>query len=224
MFRHPSFARSAVLLLALCLPLAGCNETGPQKTLTQSAKALQEKDVTLFLGQIDMNAFTYHELVNLRQDNSLLNLAGNLGALFGVNDQLEELLLSATNLKGQYINTFTRTVGSGELMAQCARASTADCPWDPDGLRKAELKQLNEKAAIARVTTKANISSWIALRKNGENWYIVGKSASEERAALFANDENQPPVQKKLPMPKMPGHASPQGDTQKNATPEAGRI
>ncbi len=198
--------RSCALLLGACLlmPLAGCQKTGPAKTLDDTAKALQDKDSKRFLAQLDMNAFTYHELVNLRKDNSLLDLAGNLGSMFGLDNQLEEMLLTATNLKGQYITTFTRTVDSGEMMAMCARAATADCPWDPAGLEKAEIVTLDENAAIARITTSANITSWIALQKSGENWRIVGKAASRETAELFAKDASRMP-QQKAQEPVFPG-------------------
>ncbi len=199
--------RSCALILGVCLlmPLAGCRKTGPEKTLDDTAKALRDKDSKSFLAQIDINAFTYHELVNLRKDNSLLDLAGNLGSMFGLNNELEEMIMTATNLKEQYVSTFTRTVDSGEMMAMCARAATADCPWDPAGLTKAEVVKLDDGTAVARVTTSANITSWLALRREGEAWLIVGKAATRETAERFARDQSRLPRQEAPQEPVFPG-------------------
>ncbi|MDO5536267.1 MAG: hypothetical protein Q4F72_01860 [Desulfovibrionaceae bacterium] len=203
-------ACTIVLILALCLPLAACKEkSGPEKALDTTAKALKDKNSALFLNQLDINAFTYHELVNLRKDNTLLDLAGNLGSLLGIDNQLQELLVAASSLKEQYISTFTRTVNSGELPAHCSRSLTADCPWDPAGLEKAEVQLLDENAAIARVTTSANITSWVALRKKGEAWAIVGKAPSQETATLFAKDSSDVPQAEEQPVPVMPGTERP---------------
>ena len=79
-------------------------------------------------------------------------------------------------------------VGTGELVAQCTRSQSPDCPWEPQALKKAEVKELGTDAAIARVTTPANMTSWLALRKVGEKWLIVGKAVLEDQAAKFATN------------------------------------
>ena len=187
------------LFSVFCL-LAGCQTSGPEKTLSDTAKALTDKDSGAFLAQFDMDAFASHELVNLKQDNSLLNFTSNLGSLLGIGSEMDAWLNSAMDLKQQYTRTFTRTVGSGELVNQCTRSMTPDCPWDPQALKKAEVKQINEQCAVARVTTQANMTSWIALRKVGENWRIVGKAVLEDTAVRFATDE-KPLLDQSQPKP-----------------------
>ncbi len=206
MLQHRFLNCFCVLLLISCLvlSLAGCQKTGPQKTLDETARALRTRNSNLFVSQLDMSAFTYHELINLRQDNSLINLAGNLGSMLGLNRELEELIIVATNMQAQYTKTFDRTVASGQMMALCSRATSADCPWDPAGLEKAKVEQLDDNAAVACVTTSSKITSWIALRKSGETWLIVGKAPVRETAVLFALDEDGLPSPSEV-VPVFPG-------------------
>ncbi len=224
MNRSFSIKKCAALLLAMCLamPLAGCESSGPKGACDRAASALTKKDSALFIAQFDMDAYAYHELVNLSKDNGLMKLTDQIGSLFGINDQLNEIILNATNLKGQTEETFKRTVANGEMAAICSRSTSADCPWDVTGLEKAKIKELNEEAAIATVTTKANVTSWVALRKKGETWVIVGKAPTEDKAVLFATDQKgmpTPPAEQKEPV--FPGTDAP-GDS--GAEPQSGTI
>ncbi len=200
-------ARGCALLLALCLVfcLAGCKGSGPESSLEETAKALKAKDSGAFLAQVDMDAFASHELANLRQDNALLDFAGKLGSMLDLQTDLGALLNSVMNLKQQYTKTFVRTVGSGELVNQCTKAQTPDCPWDPRALEQAEVKKLDEETAVARVTTTANMTSWIALRKKGDRWLIVGKAVLEETAVRYARDVQPLPSPQPDRTPVMPG-------------------
>lgn len=203
-----SLRKCAALALALCLalPLAGCESKGAKATCDRLAQALEKKDGSLFLAQIDMDAYAYHELANLRKDNDLLKLADKFSNLLGIDNELNDLLLSATQLKEETTKTFSRTVANGEMMAICSRSTTADCPWEPTGLKNAKIKELGEDAAIATITTKPNITSWIALRKKGENWVVVGKAPEENTATLFATDKKgMPQKPEAMPEPVFPG-------------------
>ena len=104
---------SLIFVLGLALLLAACQTSGPQKTLNDAAKALTDKNSQAFMAQFDMDAFASHELVNLKEDNSLLNFAGDLGTLFGIGNEMDRWLESAMDLKSQYTRTFTRMVGTG---------------------------------------------------------------------------------------------------------------
>ena len=99
---------SLIIVLGLALLLAACQTSGPQKTLNDAAKALTDKNSQAFMAQFDMDAFASHELVNLKEDNSLLNFAGDLGTLFGIGNEMDRWLESAMDLKSQYTRTFTR--------------------------------------------------------------------------------------------------------------------
>ena len=224
MNRSFSIKKCAALMLTMCLamPLAGCESSGPKGACDRAASALEKKDSALFLAQFDMDAYAYHELVNLSKDNGLMKLTDQIGSLFGINDQLNDLILNATNIKGQTEETFRRSVANGEMAAICSRSTAADCPWEAAGLEKAKIKELNEEAAIATVTTKANVTSWVALRKKGETWVIVGKAPTEEKAALFATDKKgmpTPPAEQKEPV--FPGKDTP---ADSNGEPQSGTI
>lgn len=211
-----------MLVLGLAFLLAACQTSGPQKTLNAAAQALTEKNSQNFMAQIDMDAFASHELVNLKQDNSLLSFAGDLGALFGFGNRMDQWLESAMDLKSQYTRTFTRMVSSGELVAQCTRSQSPDCPWEPGALKKAKVVEIDDTAAVAQVTTPANMTSWLALRKEGDTWYIVGKAVLEEQARKFATNTrpilSQETEQEQAPaapeQPKAPEKPAPEASGQ----------
>ena len=46
--------------------------------------------------------------------------------------------------------------------------------------------ELGPDAAVASVTTPAGMTSWLALRKQGENWRVVGRAVMENMARAFA--------------------------------------
>ncbi|MDO4839116.1 MAG: hypothetical protein Q3990_00370 [Desulfovibrionaceae bacterium] len=224
MNRSFSIKKCAAMMLTLCLamPLAGCESSGPKGACDRAASALEKKDSALFMSQFDMDAYAYHEFVNLSKDNGLMKLTDQIGSIFGINDQLNSIIMNATNLKGQTEETFKRSVANGEMAAICSRSTSADCPWDVTGLKNAKIKELNEEAAIATVTTKANVTSWVALRKKGETWVIVGKAASEEKAAMFATDQKgMPKAPEEQKEPVFPGKEAP-ADTE--GEPQAGTI
>ena len=189
-------ALSLAGMLCLALALAACEGAGPKSALDAASKALQAKDSTAFLAQIDMKSYAAHEMANLKQDHQLLNRLDSLGGMLGLGSELDELLGQVLDLENRTVKTMTRTVSSGELVNMCAKAQTPDCPWVPEALAKAEVRSLSETEAVAKVTTPANMTSWIALRKAGKDWKIVGKAVLEADAAGFARD-SQP-----LPQPK----------------------
>ena len=82
--------------------------------------------------------------------------------------------------------SLTRGVSTGELMAHCRKAERPDCPWVPESLRNARVVELGPDAAVASVTTPAGMTSWLALRKQGENWRVVGRAVMENMARAFA--------------------------------------
>lgn len=183
-------------LFCLTLGLAGC-QSGAGKTLEQAGTALKNKDSGAFLSQFDMQAYAAHEFANLKQSNQLLSGLDSMGKMLGLGSQVNDLINSIIDLQGRYTDTFTRTVASGELQDQCSKSKTPDCPWVPEALASAEVRELNETAAVAKVTTPANMTSWIALRKHNDQWKIVGKATLQDTAEKFANDASPvPPANK----------------------------
>ena len=70
-----------MLTLCLAMPLAGCESSGPKGACDRAASALEKKDSALFMSQFDMDAYAYHEFVNLSKDNGLMKLTDLIGSL-----------------------------------------------------------------------------------------------------------------------------------------------
>ena len=51
--------------------------------------------------------------------------------------------------------------------------------------------ELGPDAAVASVTTPAGMTSWLALRKQGETWRVVGRAVMENMARAFAQAGSQ---------------------------------
>lgn len=173
------------LLLALAAFLLACTASGPQKTLDNLAQAMEDNNPQAFLAQIDMAAFSANTLKNMTENDEALSALSGLGQLLGLGS-LDDLINSVVDIKAKIINQFTRGVSSGELMANCRTAATPDCPWVPQSLRKAEIVEIGANAAIAKITTPARMTSWLALHKVDNKWLVVGRAVLESHARAFA--------------------------------------
>lgn len=184
MERKRIFRLACAVLLALVA--LGCNgASGPQKALNSLAKALDDNDSAAFLAGMDMQAYAENHIRNLAANDPALRALGSLGRLFRLGN-VDQLLSGALDMKAQMEADFTRGVSTGELMARCRTDETPECPWVPEALREAKIVELNAEAAIARITTPARLTSWIALRKLGEHWLVVGRAALEQTARQYA--------------------------------------
>lgn len=201
----------AVLLLAACM-----SQSGPQKALDGLAKALDTNDSAAFLSGMDMTAYAGNHIKNLAEDDPALRALGSLGRLFRLGN-VDQLLSGALDMKAQMEADFTRGVSTGELMARCRTADTPDCPWVPQALRDATVVELGEDAAIAKVTTPARLTSWLALRKVGGRWLVVGRAALEQTARQYALAA---PAQQQAPAGEAP---APKPAPAPKAAPEKGR-
>lgn len=195
MKRKRIFRLACAVLLALVA--LGCNgASGPQKALNSLAKALDDNDSAAFLSGLDMTAYAENHIRNLAANDPALRALGSLGRLFRLGN-VDQLLSGALDMKAQMEADFTRGVSTGELMARCRTDETPECPWVPEALRDAKIVELNAEAAIAKITTPARLTSWIALRKLGEHWLVVGRAALEQTAreyALAAGAQEQAPA------------------------------
>lgn len=187
----------AALLLAACM-----SQSGPQKALDTLATALDSNDSAAFLAGLDMDAYAQNHLKNLADNDPALRALGSLGRIFRLGS-VDQLLASAFDMKAQLETDLTRGVSTGELMARCRTDETPDCPWVPQALRDAKIVELGADAAIARVTTPARLTSWLALRKLGGRWLVVGRAALEETARQYALAAAPAPAEKPAqPAPK----------------------
>ena len=184
MKRKRIFRLACAVLLALVA--LGCNgASGPQKALNSLAKALDDNDSAAFLSGLDMTAYAENHIRNLAANDPALRALGSLGRLFRLGN-VDQLLSGALDMKAQMEADFTRGVSTGELMARCRTDETPECPWVPEALRDAKIVELNAEAAIAKITTPARLTSWIALRKLGEHWLVVCRAALEQTAREYA--------------------------------------
>ena len=172
-------------LILLCGLLASCLSSGPEKPLGAMADAMEKNDSAAFLAQMDMPLFAANEARNMTNENEALNMLDSLGQDLGLGG-MDQLLGSALNMEDKLRKSLTRGVSTGELMAHCRKAERPDCPWVPESLRNARVVELGPDAAVASVTTPAGMTSWLALRKQGENWRVVGRAVMENMARAFA--------------------------------------
>ncbi len=173
------------VVLGLCFALTGCLSSGAEKPLTTMADALTERNSKQFLEQMDIKRFATSQVQALTQDSKPLNALDNMGKLLGlggVNDLLGTVLDAEKNMTSY----FTRHVSTGELINTCTRSQEPDCPWVPDALRDAKVKELSDVAAVAQVTTPAGVSSWLALAKVQDTWKVVGQAILENQAVSLA--------------------------------------
>lgn len=167
------------------LLLAACMTSGPEKTLGALADALSANDSAAFMANVDLKSFSANEINNMTQESRGLNMLDSLGRQLGIGG-VDKMLNSIVDVENDLRQHFHRGVSTGELMADCRQATTPDCPWVPESLKKAKVVKLDETAAVASVTTPAGMTSWLALRKQGENWQVVGQAVLEETARKYA--------------------------------------
>lgn len=214
MHKHCRSLLLATLALS-CGLLASCLSSGPEKPLGAMADAMEKNDSATFLAQIDMPRFAANEARNMTNENEALNMLDSLGQDLGLGG-MDQLLGSALNMEDKLRKSLTRGVSTGELMAHCRKAERPDCPWVPESLRNAKVVELGPEAAVASVTTPAGMTSWLALRKQGENWRVVGRAVMENMARAFAQSgqakaapaapaKTQQPAAKPAPKPAPKG-------------------
>lgn len=212
--RRPSpFLLVAALLAAL---LTACFASGPQKALNSLAEALNKNDSAAFLAQLDLKTFAANQIKNLTREDQALSSLDSLGRMLGLGG-MDDLLGSVLNMENRLQSQYTRGVSTGEMMAQCREARTPDCPWVPESLKQAQVTELSDTAAVAKVTTPAKMTSWLALRKKGDRWLVVGQAILESTAKAYATDVSAPPVSG---APAARPDAGNKGD--KNANPGGG--
>lgn len=184
--------------LALAFFVGGCTSSGPNAALDNVAKALDENNSAMFLEQFDLPVYTDNFVQGITRNDSALSSLNELGNMLGLGS-IDSLIGSIVDFRARIEQKFVEGVASGELMAQCKVATTPDCPWYPSSLRNAQVIELGANAAIARITTPARLTSWLALSKEGEQWKIVGAAVMENTARELALKGRQKPAQPAKP-------------------------
>lgn len=180
------FTRIGKFLCALiAVGLLGCTESGPKAALDNLAQALENKNPSMFLSKINMQAYAGNYIKEITSSDLALNSLNELGNFLGLGT-VDNLIDSVVDVQARIRNEFEAGVASGELVAQCRTATSPDCPWFPQSLRNAQIVELGPNAAVAKVTTPAQITSWLALCKYGDNWQIVGRAVLEKNAKDLA--------------------------------------
>lgn len=198
------------LLAAALVILAACTTSGPQKALDEMAAALEKKDGAAFLAKMDLKAYTDNQVKTFVGKSDILSGLNELGQQFGLSEifgggNLDSLVGNVLDVEGKIREEFRTGVDTGSLPAQCAKATNPDCPWTPAALRSAAVTELGPDAAIASVTTAANIKSWLVLRRTGQNWLVTGRAPLESEARQMARPEQKPAT------PAQPGQQPSEG-------------
>lgn len=201
--------KSALCALAILILVAGCEpDRTPQQTLLDSAAAaLENKDPQKFLACIDMQEYSVNQVKNLTNRDDILGSLDKLGNSLGLGG-LNQIIGSIVDIQGTVTQEMTQGVATGQMMAQCRTSINPDCPWFPQSLKDAKIVEMGPDAAIASVTTPANITSWLALRKIGASWKIVGRAPLENMARRYAGSAagpaDKPGGQQQKPAPGKP--------------------
>ncbi len=208
----------ALVFLGGCL---GGGESGkadsPDAVLSTLSKALSNKDATLFLSQFDLPRYASAATKRMMQDVAPLGMLDSVGKSLGLGS-IEGLVGLVTGTEDEVKNYFQRSVSTGELVQQCTSARTPDCPWVPQALTNAVIKELSPTTAVAGVTTPANIKSWLAFAKIGDVWKLVGAAALEQDAVRYAGASQtaSPPAESATPQD---APAPPPAPSQNDAAP-----
>ena len=210
-------SRYFFVLLILAALVAACVSSGPQKALNGMAEALKKNDGAAFLAGMDMKSFANNEMKNLAKEEAPLGLLDSLGRSLGIGG-MDEILGSIVDMESRLHNQFNRGVSTGELMAQCREVETPNCPWVPESLNNAKITEIGSDAAVAQVTTPAHMTSWLALRKVGDKWLVVGRAVMESTAREYAAGKSVPAAPAVPPAaPAAPGEPQPQPAPEKSA-------
>ncbi len=175
---------------------AACFSSGPQKGLDALADAMEKHDSAAFLAHVDMKALAANAIKSMTREDRALSTLDALGRTLGLGG-MEDLLGNVMDAERSLRTDFTRGVSTGELIVRCRKAETPDCPWTPEALKNARVKELGPDAAIAQVTTQAHMTSWLALCKQGEDWRVVGQAVMEEDAREYATRKDPAAQQRK---------------------------
>lgn len=185
--------KTALCVLAFLILIAGCEpgRTPQQSLLDSAAAALENKDPQKFLACIDMQEYAINQVKNMTTRDDILNSLDKLGSSLGLGG-LNQIIGSIVDIQGTVTQEMTQGVATGQMMAQCRTSLNPDCPWFPQALKDAKIVEMGPDAAIASITTPANITSWLALRKIGNSWKIVGRAPLENIARRYAGTVAKP--------------------------------
>ncbi len=194
----------------LSLSLSACMPSEAEKPLVEMAEALKNRDAHGFLSQIDMPSYAQALMNNSTKANPALKRFEEMGKLFGIGG-LGNIFGSVAQTQKEETRRFQYGVSSGELIIACQHSARPGCPWVPDSLRNAKVKEITKDMAVAPVTTPSGITSWLALAKIQGVWKVVGQARLEADAAYHAQSalqkhiatpqEKAPDEQKVLPSP-----------------------
>ncbi|MBQ7584895.1 MAG: hypothetical protein IJU40_01430 [Desulfovibrionaceae bacterium] len=203
----------ALILGSLGLFLIGCEGSSSAKdAMNACATALDQNDAQAFVNSFDLKACASNQIKSMTQANDALNTLDLLGRNLGIGG-MEDLLGNVFDMENSLRQNFVKKSSTGELANECARQNTTGCPWVPQSLRQAQIKEAG-LIAVARVKTPANLTTWIALAKKDKKWLIVGWAPLEDEAKNFAQEyqgqkttpkSNDKPHTKPNPKKEAPG-------------------
>lgn len=173
--------------------LLACQSSGPDKTLGEMAKALRQNDSAAFISCIDLGTFAANELRTVTKSNPALGALDSIGKMLGLGN-MDSMVEKFVDMPARLREQFNYGVSTGELAAQCRQSASSGCPWTAEALASAKSVMIGESAAVAKVTVASGLTTWLALRRFGNVWKVVGMAPLENEARAYALAAGQKPA------------------------------
>ncbi len=173
------------VLLLVSIFLVACTGSDAEVPLNKMADALADKNPTLFLEQMDMSRYATAQVHNQTNASEPLKALDAVGKMLGIGG-LSDLIGAVSDMERKENEYFTHGISTGELELMCKESKKTNCPWVATSLRNAELVEISDVAAVARITTPTNISTWLSLAKINNVWKVVGSSELQSVAKSYA--------------------------------------
>ncbi len=183
--------KKITMTLGIFFALTGCVSADPQATLDKMAVALDKREGNTFLQYMDMQRFAAAQVQSMTENNTPLHALDSVGKFLGLGG-VGDFLGTVLDVQKDSTEHFMRGVSTGELINTCTRAQEPNCPWVPDSLRAAKVKELSPTSAVAQITTPAGMTSWLVLAKEQEMWKVVGQAVLESEAVALTTQKTQP--------------------------------
>ena len=191
---HKTPLLQALFTISLCLWIAACGSSGPQKTIDGLSKALETKDTELLKTHVDIPrlARSMAEAAQAEQEKAWKQ-AGNP---FGMeSNPFSEFIPKATDpaVIKSIINHFPESVATGQLVLT---SKEKGWPWDPAALKKTTIEEVGPKSAVAIVDAPIGLRTFLSLRKGeDETWKITGFYEKKSPAVYWCSDQRISDIQ-----------------------------
>lgn len=183
------FLINSILAIALAVFATGCG-SGPQTTLDKVADALETKDGEAFSQVVDIaRCFEIgYKMEKTAFRNTMSQILKGITGSSSQTARMADLVLpDVQRQKGAEM--FKELVNTGQILMLCQQSKKPDCPWVPDSLRKAEVKEVADNIAVAAVDTPNGLRQWVGLREVEGEWIVKVVAKTDVLAQELVSDK-----------------------------------